>query len=274
MARHCNIPARVVVTTGRAHMPSQPLPFEYIPNRKSAIAINLLSLSSLLIPFLCSPQYPDICHECMQTVARSSSMTAAPLHTPPPAQPNRSPPPPSPTPVTSFSSVPQNIFNITQPNLPSLPPMSMPIKSQPTRTAQIPIPSFPPVSTPLDYTQLVSTMPPPTCIGGSITNIPSSPNLITYTSATQQQMSQDSTKDEDMLRYLIESDSESSMTYNKSPDEPSVTSFLSIGFGPTISQVTSPCLSPEVTSTTVNSPISDTPCYSPVTPVQSPLTGT
>lgn len=206
----------------------------------------------------------------MQTVARSSSMTAAP----PPAQPNRSPPPPSPTPVSCYSPVSQSVFNVTHPNLP---PMSMPMKPQPSQTAQISIPPFPPVSTPLDYTQLISTMPPPTCIGGSITNISTSPNLITYTSATQQQMSQDSTKDDDMLRYLIESDSESSMTYNKqgcSPDEPSVTSLLSIGFGPTISQVTSPCLSPEVTSTTVNSPISDTPCYSPVTPVQSPLTGT
>ena len=188
---------------------------------------------------------------------------------PPPAQPNRSPPPPSPTPVSCYSPV---SLNVTHSNLPS---MSMPMK--PSQTAQISIPPFPPVSTPLDYTQLIPTMPPPACIGGSITNIPTSPNLITYTSATQQQMSQDSTKDEDVIRYLIESDSESSLTYNKqgcSPDEQSVTSLLSIGFGPTISQVTSPCLSPEVTSTTVNSPISDTPCYSPVTPVQSPLTGT
>jgi len=37
-----NILAQVVVTTGRAHMPSHPLPFEYIPDRKSII-IALLS---------------------------------------------------------------------------------------------------------------------------------------------------------------------------------------------------------------------------------------
>ena len=92
MAQHCNIPARVVVTTGRAHMPSQPLPFEYIPNRKSAIAINLLSLSLLLIPFslfstisrylprVYANRSPFFFHDCCPT-AHPTTSTAEPLPT-------------------------------------------------------------------------------------------------------------------------------------------------------------------------------------------------
>lgn len=270
-------------------MPSHPLPFEYIPDRKSIIIALLSQLyengdhcciysrASFFIYM-----YTDVCHECMQTVHHSTPLPRTQLRTPPPTQPTRSPPSPSSS-VTGYSPVPvvssqnnQPGFAIPHPCAPSLPSMTVPIKPL---VAQLPISQFPSVSDPHNIAHLMS-MPQPTCMGNSTSSIPSTlttkPDQILYPATTQQQMSQPPSKEEDMLMTTLLMESESSSYKCPLPvqEEPNVTSLLSIGFGPTIPPVvTSPCLSPEVTSTTMNSPISNSPCYSPVTPIHSPVSG-